>query len=218
MVQGKAGMRSFFELPEYQIFHVLRDGDSEPCGPYSQDQLLLLLNANSVSRSDYVFYPGLEDWRRLHEVFDFHDRIANFESEGHDPALVNNAFEEISQLLAAEEELYDIAIQEKATLGILRTDVAALGSRGVWVGSIDRRGHFRGSRLEWDEIRQVTARYPVRWDLGILTVDLACGGRLEVKRIPRRQLRRFVALWRQMIAERWQQRWRRPLPALVSGR
>jgi hypothetical protein len=52
MVQGKAGMRSFFELPEYQIFHVLRDGDSEPCGPYSQDQLLLLLNANSVSRSD----------------------------------------------------------------------------------------------------------------------------------------------------------------------
>jgi hypothetical protein len=210
-------MRSFFELPEYQIFHVLRAGDSEPCGPYSQDQLVYLLNENAVSRSDYVFYPGLNDWRRLHEVFDFHDRLANFESEGHDPALVNSAFEEISRLLTAEEELYDIAIQEKALLGGLRTDVAALSSRGVWVGSLNRRGIYRGNRLEWEEIRQVSARYPMRWDLGVLTFDLACGGRLELKRIPRRQLRRFVSLWRQLAAERWQQRWRRPAAPVFSG-
>jgi len=210
-------MRSFFELPEYQIFHVLRDGASEPWGPYSQDQLVQLLNENSVSRSDYVFYPGLGDWKRIHEVFDFHDQLANFESEGHDPALLNLAFEELSQLCGEQEDLYDIVIQEKSLLGSRRTDVVALGSRGVWVGTLGRRGGFRGSRLDWEEVRQVAARYPSRWDLGTLTFDLSCGGRLEVKRIQRRQLRRFIALWRQLAAERWQDRWRRPLPPLVPA-
>jgi hypothetical protein len=210
-------MRSFFELPEYQVFHVFRDGESEPWGPYSQEQLVHLLNENSLSRTDFVFYPGLPEWRRIHEVFEFHDHIANFESEGHDPGILNLAFEQLSRLAGENEEFYDIVIQEKSLLGSLRTDVVALSNRGAWVGSLGRRGVYRGSRLEWDEVSQASARYPSRWDLGTLRFDLACGGLLEVKRVPRRQLRRFVALWRQLAAERWQQRWRRPLPVMLSG-
>jgi hypothetical protein len=205
-------MKSFFELPEYQIFHVLRSGESKPCGPFSPNQLVHLLNDNTLDRQDLVFYPGLSEWRPLNEVFDFHDRLANFESEGHDPAVLNQVFAELSQIANADEEFYDVVIQEKSILVSRKTDVAVLTDRGVWLGSVNRRGSFRGSRLESDEIRQVSARYPGRWDVGVLRFDLACGGLLEIKRVPRRQLRRFVALWRQLAAERWQRRWRRPLP------
>lgn len=210
-------MKTFFELPEYQLFHVFREGDSEPCGPFSSNQLLTLLNENVVSRQDLVFYKGLARWHRLHDVFDIHERVANFESEGHDPEILNLAFAELSKLSSEGEEFYDLVIQEKGMLGNRWRDVAALSDRGVWVGAVDRRGEFRGSRLESDEVRQATAVYPGRWDLGKLRFDLVCGGRLEIKRVPRRQLRRFVAMWRQLAAERWESRRRKPLPLPMAA-
>jgi hypothetical protein len=202
-------MRSFFEMPEYQVFHVFREGDLEPCGPYSQDQLVWLLNQDALARSDLVYYPGLDTWRPLHEVFDFHERVANFQADGHDDGLVNAAFLELSRLCRHGEELFDIATQEKSVFAPLRVKVVAVSSHGLWLGSLGRKGDFEGGRVEWDEIDHVSAHFPLRWDQGVLAVALACGSGVEVNRLPRRPLRRIVSMARDIAARHWTRQWER---------
>jgi len=203
-------MQSFFELPEYQVFHVFRQGDEEPRGPYSQDQLVWLLNQDSLTRSDLVYYPGLDTWKPLHEVFDFHERLANFQSDGHDAALVNAAFLELSRLCRHGEEIYDISAQEKSAFAPRRVKVVAVSSHGLWMGTLGSRGAFEGGRVDWDEIEHVSAHFPLRWDQGVLAVALSCGSGVEVNRLARRPLRRIVSMARDISARHWSSQWERP--------
>ena len=43
------------ELPEHQIFHILKQGAEEAIGPYSQIQIGQLLNEGQIEASDYVY-------------------------------------------------------------------------------------------------------------------------------------------------------------------
>ena len=106
------------ELPEHQIFHVLRRGEEEPIGPYSQNELVELLNTEQIHSFDYVYYPELSGWKKLSQVFDLHQKVSGFGSEGQDPEIVQQSFDFIDKRSEPEEEIYYIAVQHMPALSL----------------------------------------------------------------------------------------------------
>tara|TARA_R110002096_G_scaffold274350_1_gene468144 strand:+ start:1426 stop:2040 length:615 start_codon:yes stop_codon:yes gene_type:complete len=99
------------ELPESLIFHILRKGETEPIGPYSQDQIVELLNSKEINSSDLVYYPELTEWTPLTGVFDLVQEVNTHGSEGQDPKIVAESFSSIEKRLEEDEEVYYIAVQ-----------------------------------------------------------------------------------------------------------
>lgn len=99
------------ELPEHQIFHLLREGEQESSGPYSQNEIVELLNNGTLKTSDYVFYPALTDWKRLTEVFDLHQQVNTHGNEGQDPDIVAESFAFMDKRSEDGEDIYYIAVQ-----------------------------------------------------------------------------------------------------------
>ena len=66
------------ELPEHQIFHILKQWGQESIGPYSQIQIGQLLNEGQIEASDYVYYPELSGWEPLSRVFELHQQLSSF--------------------------------------------------------------------------------------------------------------------------------------------
>jgi len=100
------------ELPEYQIFSILRQGEEEPIGPYSQNQIVRLLNEGTIRPFDLIFYEDLGAWKPIRDVFEIHEGISNFVDEGQDKALVGEVFRGVQQLFGETEHVYYIAVQE----------------------------------------------------------------------------------------------------------
>ena len=100
------------ELPESLIFHILKKGATEPIGPYSQDQIVELLNSGEISSTDMVFYPALTEWAPLTEVFDLVQEVNTHGSEGQDPEIVAESFSSVEKRLEENEEVYYIAVQD----------------------------------------------------------------------------------------------------------
>ena len=99
------------ELPEHQIFHILKRGEQEPIGPYSQIQIVQLLNEDLIKSSDYVYYPELSGWEVLSRVFEFHQKLSSFGDEGQDPHIVDQSFALVDSLSEPGERIYYIAVQ-----------------------------------------------------------------------------------------------------------
>lgn len=98
-------------------FSILRRGAKEPGGPYSQENLLQMLQDGKISRRDYVFFDGLDEWKPLDEVFEIEEEISHFVNDGQDERKLREIFREVENVLSEGEEIYYIAIQERA--GIL---------------------------------------------------------------------------------------------------
>ena len=86
------------ELPEHQIFHLLKEGGQES--------------------SDYVFYPALTDWKRIIDVFDLHQQVNTHGSEGQDPGIVAESFAFMEKRSVENEEIYYIAVQAIQALSL----------------------------------------------------------------------------------------------------
>lgn len=109
------------ELPEYQIFHILRKGEQKSIGPYSQDELVELLNSGTVKTSDLVYYSKMDDWQPLSQVFDFHQKVTNYGEEGQDPDIVSESFAFVDLRSEPGEEIYYIAVQNFPAVSLTAT-------------------------------------------------------------------------------------------------
>jgi len=109
------------ELPEHQIFHVLRKGEQKSIGPYSQDELVEFLNSGQIKTSDLVYYSKLDDWQPLSQVFDLHQGVSNHGEEGQDPVIVSETFAFVDLRSEPGEEIYYIAVQNFPAVSLTAT-------------------------------------------------------------------------------------------------
>ncbi len=187
-------MTTTAELPEYQIFSILRTGEEDPIGPYSQNQIVQLLNDGDVLASDLVYYEALGDWKPLGEVFDLHQAIANFEDDGQDKALVAQVFAQLSDFTAEGEEIYYIAVQDKPAIRLKGPAVVTATDQRLCVAHQKLNGKLDFDVYYWTDIHIATARRKLGEHLGVFSILLRSGERIEIDRIPEVQLGKLEQL------------------------
>lgn len=181
---------------EEMLFSVMRRGETEGVGPYTQEAILQMLNEGQLSAQDFVYYEGLEDWTPIEEVFEIQEQISHFVDDGQDRERVAECFREVSKVLAVGEDIYYIALQEKS--GILskaRTCVIMTNKRLFLLH--ERRG---GNELEshrWDSVTN-TLMKDEGHGLATFSVLLHREKRLDVPHLPTAQVHRLFKLFQEL--------------------
>jgi GYF domain 2/Bacterial PH domain len=111
----KRNMSSGQEPSNEAIFHILRDGEDQPIGPFSQDELEDLLAAEKILESDLVFYPGLTDWQLVSEAFELKRGPSRYVEDGQAFEVVSESYLACSKRLSRGEEILYIAVQRSAS-------------------------------------------------------------------------------------------------------
>lgn len=189
------------ELPEYQIFTILRQGEKDPIGPYSQNQIVALLNRGEIRSTDMVYYDGIGEWRPLSEVFELHQTIANYVDEGQDQEIVADVFGALSEMLADREAIYYIAVQEWPALKLRKPDSVAVTESSLYVVH-HRRGTLEVEPYPWDKVFSVTGRVRAGDSHGTLAILLQNATRIEVERVPRAQAARVEQIAAEILQSR----------------
>lgn len=182
------------ELPEHCPFHILRRGEEVPIGPFSQDQIVELLNESSIKASDYVYYAEMKNWKPLHQVFDLHQKLTNLSDEGQDPHIAEETFKYIDRNLEPEEELYYIAVQHQPALSLT---AAVLLSAPKSIAITNQRVCFVKQKVIGEiemeaypiaEIREGLKRIKGNEKVGSFNLVLNSGDWVETNKINRAQL------------------------------
>ena len=188
------------ELPEHQIFSVLRQGTEEPVGPYSQNELVELLNVGEIKSTDLVFYPELDNWAPISEVFELHQNIANFEDHGQDRQLLADAFGLLSDQLEDGESIFYIAVQHFPVIGLTSAvrltppKSLALSNLRFWFVSHKLIGGMTAEEVALTEVSRVDLRVKEGDKEGVFSILLTTGDRIELDKIPVAQLERLEHL------------------------
>lgn len=181
------------ELPEYQIFSVLRKGEQEPIGPYSQGQLLTLLREGRVAASDLVKYPEIEDWRPISQVFDFQEQI-NFEDHGQDKRMFEAAFTTVDHRSEPDESIYYIATQHfpamslTAAVRLTAPKSLALTDHRFCVLKHRMMGDIEMDDHPLEQVDSVSVELANKGDHGVFRIHLKSGEDVKIDRIPVQQL------------------------------
>lgn len=195
------------ELPEHQIFHILRADDQESIGPFSQKQLLELLKQKDIGHADLVYYPELTDWTPLSEVFDFHQGVANFSDDGQDPIVVAQSFEFIDNRSEPDEEIYYIAVQNFPALSLtasvkLRSPRSVvLTSWRICVLKPKLMGNTEFDEFLLDQIESAEASYATGARDGSFTITPRFDDAEEVDQIPIEQLKRLDIIAEELLSD-----------------
>lgn len=189
------------ELPEYQIFSILRKGEEDPIGPYSQVEVLRLLNDGVVHKTDLVFYEGLAEWRPLREVFEFDEAIANFEDDGQDQHVVAEIFMEMNKLITENENIYYIAVQDRHGIRLKGPDAIVVTDFRLVVFRQKMMGSREAEMYYWEDIHNTGTKMNTTEGVGTFSVLLNSNERIEVNRIPRQQVQRLSQLARELRSE-----------------
>ena len=188
------------ELPEYQIFSVLRKGEQEPIGPYSQEELLHLLQEGRVASSDQVFYPELDGWKPISQVFDFHKQIANVEDHGQDQQMLSTAFAHVDTRSESEESILYIATQHfpakglTAAVRLTAPKSIVLTNQRFCIVKHRMLAEIKMEDYHFEQVASTTAETDDRHDTGVFRIQLKSGDEIKVDRIPVRQLNRLEEL------------------------
>ncbi|MDF1751939.1 MAG: DUF4339 domain-containing protein [Verrucomicrobiales bacterium] len=105
-------MSSTAQVPGEKIFHVLKQGASAPTGPFSKEELENLLTDKRIAPSDYIFFPGLEDWKIISEIFEFKKVASDFAEDGQDLEAVTTGYDLVSGENLPGEVIQYIAVQD----------------------------------------------------------------------------------------------------------
>ena len=177
-------------------FSVMRRGEETAIGPYTQEEILQLLNTGDLDQTDFVYYDGLVDWTPIEAVFEIQEQISHFVDDGQDRSKVAECFREVSQVLASGEDIYYIALQEKAgLLSKARTSVVMTNKRLFLLH--ERRG---GNELEshrWDSVTN-TLMKDEGHGLATFSVLLNREKRLDVPHLPTAQVHRLFKLFQEL--------------------
>ncbi|MGB2402814.1 MAG: PH domain-containing protein [Akkermansiaceae bacterium] len=193
------------ELPEHQIFHILKQGQEKPIGPYSQIQIGQLLNAGQIEASDYVYYPELPGWEKLSRVFELHQQLSNFRDDGQEPHIVDQSFALVDSLSEPEESIYYIAVQHipllKVTAAVKLTGPKSivLTDRRIYILTPKLIGDTDISQYHHKQIERVIKRLSKDDDEGTFIIALRSGDWIETNKIPRQQLERLDQITRDFL-------------------
>jgi hypothetical protein len=187
------------ELPEYQIFSILRQGEEEPIGPFSQNQIVRLLNEGAVRPFDLIYYEDLGAWKPIRDVFEIHEGISNFIDEGQDKTIVGEVFRGIQQLFGEQEQVYYIAVQERGTLNLGGLSAVALTTSRVLIAN-HRQGKLELEAHLWGHVARASMSRKLGNPTGTFEVDLYSGSTISVDRIPQMQLERLEQIANDLCA------------------
>jgi hypothetical protein len=125
-------------------------------GPYTEEQLLDLLNDGHLGRRDMIFYEGMASWQPLEEIFDVEERLLHHMDEGQEPDVIAEVYQQMSHLMAGKEKIFYIAHQKRRMMKS-RPDVVVVTNERI---VIIRQG-LGGSRTEdhqWKDVVSVQMR------------------------------------------------------------
>lgn len=183
------------EDPDIQ-FSILKRGERDPIGPYSQDGLLALLNDGEVGLNDLVYYDGIGEWKPIHEVFEVQEQITHFVDDGQDTQRVGVAFREVSNVVGSGESIYYIAVQAKVGLLSKTKQCVIIADRHLFIMTETRKGY----ELEAHPWKSITNTLMRDEGKGLGTFSLLLGGehRTDICHIPLKQVHRLFQLSQEM--------------------
>ncbi len=173
-------------------FSVMRRNEDTAFGPYTIDQIFALLKDDQLSREDYVYYEGMEDWAPIEEVFEIQEQISHFIDDGQDRHKVAEIFQEVSPMLASGEDIYYISVQEKT--GLLSKQKAAIAMTNKRLFIL----HEKRSGLELETHRWKSVTNTLMKDeghgLATFSILLDREKRLDIPHLPIAQVKRAFQL------------------------
>ena len=177
-------------------FSVLKKGTRDPIGPLSEEDLLGLMNDGEISTDDMVFYEGLGEWKPISEVFDVQEQISHFVDDGQDTAKVAAAFREVTDVVGESEDVYYIAVQEKAGILSKTKQCVIITDAHIFILHEKRVGYELEAHL-WKTITNTLMRDEGK---GLGTFSILLGGekRVDVCHIPLKQVQRLFQLSQEM--------------------
>ncbi len=184
------------EQPEIQ-FSILREGSKDPEGPYSDTDILNMLNKRDVSPHDLVFYEGLQKWSPIGEVFVIHEQISHFVDDGQDKIRVGEVFREISELVTRDENIYYIAVQERAGLLSKSKQSVALTDKHIFLLTSVKKTGFEIQAHLWSRISNTMMRDEGK-DLATFSILLDLEKKVDIAHIPLKQVQRLFQLSQEM--------------------
>lgn len=183
------------DAPEL-AFMVLKRGTTDEIGPLSEEDLLKLLNDGEISVEDMIFFEGLGEWKPIGEVFEVQEQISHFVDDGQDTTRVADAFREVTGVLGEAEDVYYIAVQDKAGLLSKSKQCVIITNTQVFVLHEKRVGYELEGHL-WKSITNTLMRDEGK---GLGTFSILLGGekRVDVCHIPLKQVQRLFQLSQEM--------------------
>lgn len=177
-------------------FSILKRGQRDPEGPLTDQDILHKLNEGEITAEDLVYYEGLGEWKPLGEVFEIQEQISHFVDDGQDTQKVAIAFREVSNVVGKSENIFYIAVQEKAGLLSKTKQCVVITDAHIYILHEKRVGYELEAHL-WKTITNTLMRDEGR---GLGTFSLLLGGekRVDVCHIPLKQVQRLFQLSQEM--------------------
>jgi len=178
------------------LFSILRRGERDPIGPFTETDLLKLFNDGQVAQDDMVYYDGIGEWKPVHEVFEVQEQISHFVDDGQDTQKVGIAFREVSNVVGAGESIYYIAVQAKAGLLSKTKQCVVITDRHLFLMT-DKRVGYELEAHPWKSVTNTLMRDEGR---GLGTFSILLGGekRTDVCHIPLKQVQRLFQVSQEM--------------------
>ncbi|NOX99641.1 MAG: DUF4339 domain-containing protein [Verrucomicrobia bacterium] len=185
------------EVSEAAIqFSVIKLGQQTPVGPYTQDDILSLLQNGALERQDLVYYDGMADWAAIEDVFDIQEEITHFIDDNQDQSAVAQAFREITPILASEENIYYVAVQKHSGLLSRSKSCVILTNLRIVILKIKKSG----SEMEihkWSSVGDFSMKDEGN-NLGTFSATMQQGKGFDITHIPLAQVQRLIQLSQEM--------------------
>jgi hypothetical protein len=180
------------EQPGDIQFSILKRGEPDSRGPFTERNILAQLNAGEITSEDMVFYEGLGEWKTIGEVFEIQEQISHFVDDGQDKQKVAAAFREVSNVVGSEEDIFYIAVQAKAGLLSKTKQCVIVTDTHLFMLHEKRVGYELEAHL-WKTVTNTLMRDEGR-GLGTFSILLSGEKRVDVCHIPLRQVQRLFQL------------------------
>lgn len=177
-------------------FFVLKRGSKEPKGPFSDKDLVIMMNEGELSISDFVFHEGLGEWKSIGEVFEVEEQISHFVDDGQDTEKVALAFREVGNVVGNSEDIYYVAVQAKAGLLSKTMQCVIITDKHVFIMHEKRVGFELVAHL-WKDITNTLMRDEGK-GLGTYSILLGAEKRIDVLHLPLKQVQRLFQLSQEM--------------------
>jgi hypothetical protein len=178
---------------EPAVSFLIYQGDRQS-GPYTQDQLLAMIQEGRLGKKDLVYYEGLGEWKPLDEVFEFEEQLSHFMNEGQEAEVVADIYRHIEPVLGHDERIYYIGHQRRKIMR-QRPDAAIITNRRLIV----QRQTLTGTNFEDCQWKNVVSVHMKEGLMGTTFSVLDRNDHLvEVEDIPKEQISRLCQLAQEM--------------------
>jgi hypothetical protein len=187
---------SSFGMSEYQeseLSFLVYQGDRQS-GPFTQDQILDLLQDNALSKRDLIYYEGLGQWKPVEDVFDIEEQLSHQMDEGQDSEVIADVYRQIEAMLGHDEQIFYIAHGKKKVMRP-KPDAAIITNHRL----IIQRQTLTGTSMEDCQWRNVVSVHLKEGRFGSnFSVEDVNHHSIEVEDIPHDQIAKLCQLAQEM--------------------